>query len=304
MIFQNDFGVKSENVWCLEMFGRKDWESLLRPDKLSVESEFGQPSPIAWYCDRTHFHHTPGARRTSSNACAKCKQSGDTKHGSSGVLKRSVIRSGVWGLLLCWLTRLHSHTHTHTVCSGNFRMLYTLESLESYIIPYISFRIVLALNESIDASTKTYKNVCKSCKSQRSSPFSDSWGSCISSRRLAGFLGASCQLQTFQVTRQAPALQAVNQVHQHLIAPGPTEAYLFILFNAVGIFGWRANQVSWDIFLSWDTKFVLQIDHATMLVSAISALHWASFHVANKETLLTVWRYGVYFWIDLCIALA
>ena len=139
------------------MFGRKDWESLLRPDKLSVESEFGQSSPIPWYSDRTHCHHTPGARRTSSNACAKCKQSGDTKHGSSGVLKRSVIRSGVWGLLLCWLTRLHSRqpTHTHTVCSGNFRMLYSLESLESYV----SFRIVLALNESIDASsTKIHKN--------------------------------------------------------------------------------------------------------------------------------------------------
>ena len=46
-------------------------------------------------------------------------------------------------------------THTHTVCSGNFRMLYSLESLESYV----SFRIVLALNESIDASsTKTCKN--------------------------------------------------------------------------------------------------------------------------------------------------
>ena len=206
-----------------------------------------------------------------------------------------------WGVRLAvMLAHQVAQPQTHTVCSGNFRMLYSLESLESYV----SFRMVLTLNESIDASTKTYKNVCKSCKSQRSSPFSDSWGSCISSRRLAGFLGASCQLQTFQVTRQAPALQAVNQVHQHLIAPGPTEAYLFILFNAVGIFGWRANQVSWDIFLSWDTKFVLQIDHATMLVSAISALHWASFHVANKETLLKVWRYGVYPWIDLCIALA
>ena len=46
-------------------------------------------------------------------------------------------------------------THTHTVCSGNFRMLHSLESLESYV----SFRIVLALNESIDASsTKTCKN--------------------------------------------------------------------------------------------------------------------------------------------------
>ena len=46
-------------------------------------------------------------------------------------------------------------THTHTVCSGNFRMLYSLESLESYV----SFRIVLALNESIDASsTKIHKN--------------------------------------------------------------------------------------------------------------------------------------------------